>query len=74
VGSTVPVPAGTTVTTQMHVTIGDGSPARALIEQSIKAEQTFVFVLTLAPRIEAGAPIPGGAIEVDLFPQVALGF
>jgi hypothetical protein len=74
VGTTSPIPPGTPVTTAMHLTIGDGSPARALIEQSIQAEQTFVFVLTLAPRIEAGDPIPAGAIEVDLFPQVALGF
>ena len=74
VGTTVAIPAGTPLITAMHVTIADGSPARALIESSIKAEQTFVFVLTLAPRIEAGDPIPGGAIEVDLFPQVQLGF
>jgi hypothetical protein len=74
VGSTAPIPAGTPVTVAMHLTIADGSPARALIEQSIQSEQTFVFVLTLAPRIEAGQTIPAGAIEVDLFPQVQLGF
>ncbi|HEY5090276.1 MAG TPA: hypothetical protein VIK30_09905 [Polyangia bacterium] len=74
VGTTSPIPPGTTVTTAMHLTIEDGSPARALIEKSIQAEQTFVFVLTLAPRIAPGAPIPAGAIEVDLSPQVALGF
>jgi len=74
VGTTSPIPPGTPVTTTMHLTIEDGSPARALIEQSIQAEQPFVLVLTLAPRIEAGAQIPAGAIEVDLFPQVALGF
>jgi hypothetical protein len=74
VGSTAPIPAGASVTTPMHLTIADGSPARVLIEQSIQAEQTFVFVLTLAPRIEAGQTIPAGAVEVDLFPQVQLGF
>lgn len=74
VGSTAAIPAGTPVDTPMHLTIADGSPARALIEESIHAEQTFVFVLTLAPRIEAGQTIPAGAVEVDLFPQIQLGF
>jgi hypothetical protein len=74
VGSTVAVPATTPFTTPMNLVIADGSPGRALIEQSIQAAQTFVFVLTLAPRIEAGAPVPAGAVEVDLFPQVDLGF
>jgi hypothetical protein len=74
VGSTAAIPAGTPVDAPMHLTIADGSPARTLIEQSIQAEQTFVFVLTLAPRIEAGQTIPAGAVEVDLFPQIQLGF
>lgn len=74
VGTTSPLPPGTPVTTPMHLTIEDGSPGRTLIEQSIQAEQTFVFVLALAPRIAAGGRIPAGAIEVDLFPQLALGF
>jgi hypothetical protein len=74
VGSTAPIPAATPVTSPLHLTIADGSPARTLIEQSIQAEQTFVFVVTLAPRIASGDPIPAGAIEVDLFPQIQLGF
>jgi hypothetical protein len=73
VGSTAPIPAATPVTLPLHLTIADGSPARTLIEQSVQAEQTFVFVVTLAPRIAAGDPIPAGAIEVDLFPQIQLG-
>jgi hypothetical protein len=73
VGSTAPIPAATPVTSPLHLTIADGSPARTLIERSVQAEQTFVFVVTLAPRIAAGDPIPAGAIEVDLFPQIQLG-
>jgi hypothetical protein len=74
VGSTTPIPAATPVTGAQHFTIADGSPARALIEESVQAELPFVFVLTMAPRIEAGDPIPAGMFEVDLFPQVQLGF
>jgi hypothetical protein len=74
VGSTTPIPAGTPVTAAQHFTIADGSPARALIEESVQAEQPFVFVLTMGPRVEAGDAIPAGMFEVDLLPQVQLGF
>lgn len=74
VGSTSPIPAATPVTATQHFTIADGSPARALIEGSVQAELPFVFVLTLGPRVEAGDAIPAGTFEVDLFPQVQLGF
>ncbi|HEY5089007.1 MAG TPA: hypothetical protein VIK30_03515 [Polyangia bacterium] len=74
VGSTAPIPAGTPVTAAQHVTIADGSPGRALIEESVQAEQPFVLMLTMGPRIEAGDPIPAGTFEVDLSPLVQLGF
>jgi hypothetical protein len=74
VDSLAPLAAGTTfVDSPRHLTLADGSPARTLIEQSIQAEQPFVFVLVAAPRLEAGAALPGGAFEIDVVPTVALG-
>jgi hypothetical protein len=73
VDSIRPVPAGAPVTERRHVTVPDGSAARDLIEQSIQDRQPFVFVVTLAPRVDAGAPVPAGMLEIDLFPSVVLG-
>jgi hypothetical protein len=68
------VPAGQTFGDgSHHLIVADGSPARALLEQSIQGQQPFVFVVTLAPRFEAGSPVPAGAIEIDLHPRLRLG-
>jgi hypothetical protein len=68
------VAAGTTfVDTPRHLTLADNSPARTLIEGSIQAKTPFVFVLTTAPRLDAGAPVPGGAFEIDIYPTLGLG-
>jgi hypothetical protein len=56
-----------------HLTMADGSPARALIESNIAARTPFVLVVVAAPRLEAGAPVPGGAFEIDTFPKVRVG-
>jgi hypothetical protein len=64
----------TFVDEQRHLTLSDGSAARTLIEQSIQAKKPFVFMLVTAPRLEGGAPAPGGAFEIDLLPKVRLGF
>jgi hypothetical protein len=74
VDSVTSIVAGTTfVADRRHLTVADGSPARTLIVQSIEAKQPFVFVLVTAPRLEAGAPVPGGAFELDIYPTVGLG-
>jgi hypothetical protein len=73
VDSIRPVPAGTPVGDPRHLTLADGSEARDLIEQNIQERQPFVFIVALAPRVEAGAPIPAGALEVDLFPRLVIG-
>jgi hypothetical protein len=56
-----------------HLTVADDSPARALIASNIQAKTPFVFVLATAPRLDAGAPVPGGAFEIDVYPTVGLG-
>ena len=66
--------AGTTITgSPHHLTIADGSPARDLIETSIRNEAPFVFVVSASPRLEAGAPVPAGKVVVDVQPILGLG-
>jgi hypothetical protein len=56
-----------------HLTLADDSPARTLIASSIQSKTPFVFVLVTAPRLDAGAPVPGGAFEIDIYPTLGLG-
>jgi hypothetical protein len=75
VDSITSIGAGTTfVDEPRHLMLADGSPARTLIEQNVQSKTPFVFMLVTAPRLEAGAPAPGGAFEIDLVPTVRLGF
>jgi hypothetical protein len=73
VGSTTAVGAGQTFGDDQHLTVADGSPARTLIEADIQARQPFTFVLLLAPRLDSGHPIPAGAVEIDVTPQILIG-
>ena len=73
VGSTQPVAPGTVVTDAQHVTISDDTPARPLIEDAIENKQEFVFIVVANPRLEAGAPIPAGAVQIDVFPKLVVG-
>lgn len=69
-----PIAAGTTFTgSPRHLTVGDGSPARNLIESNIRNEAPFVFVVTAAPRLEAGDVLPAGKVVVDVQPILGLG-
>jgi hypothetical protein len=74
VDSTEPIAAGTTFTNPQQLTVSQGSPARDLIVSSVESKQSMVFVVVLSPRIEAGAPIPAGALELDIYPSLVLGF
>lgn len=56
-----------------HLTIADGSPARALIEDSIKRKAPFTFIVEVSPRLESGAPVPAGRMDFSLRPVLALG-
>ena len=73
VGSTQPVAAGAIVTEAQHVTISDDTPARPLIEDAIENKQEFVFIVVANPRLEAGAPVPAGAVQIDVFPSLVVG-
>jgi len=69
-----PLPPGTTITSAPgHLTVADGSAARDLIETNIRDETPFVFLVTAAPRLEAGATLPAGKLVVDVQPVVGLG-
>jgi len=68
------ITAGLTfVADRRHLTLADASPARTLIASSIQAKTPFVFLLVMAPRLDAGAPLPGGAFEIDIYPTLGLG-
>lgn len=74
VGSTPAVPAGQTFSAEEHISVGDDSPARDVLEGSIRARRPFVFVVVLAPRVTAGAPIPSGELQVAVSPRIVVGF
>jgi hypothetical protein len=73
VGSTTALAAGQTLTDDQHLTVADGSPARALIEGNIQGRQPFTFVLVISPRLDSGQPIPAGAVEIDVTPNLLIG-
>ena len=68
VGSTQAIAAGTVVTDPLHVTITKDTPARPVIEHAIENKQEFVFIVVANPRLDAGAPIPAGAVQIDVSP------
>src|SRR5882724_2178715 len=63
VGVTAPLAAGIVVTdaNARHLVVADESPAHAFIAQRVMAKQTMVFLVVMAPRVDAGQPIPAGA-------------
>jgi hypothetical protein len=73
VGTLTDIRAGAAFTAERHLDVAEGSPARALIERSLAACEPFVFVLVMAPRLEAGAEVPAGLLAIDLLPKVRLG-
>jgi hypothetical protein len=75
VDSTIPVAPGTTFVDQpRHLNLEAGSPARDLIVSSVESKQSIVFVVVMTPRLEAGAPVPAGSLELDIYPTLGLGF
>jgi len=75
VGVTAPIAAGATVggDNARHLVVGDGSPAHTFLSQSVGNKQTMVFLVVMTPRLDAGAAVPAGGIEVDLAPKLTLG-
>ncbi|MEP6651772.1 MAG: hypothetical protein ABJA82_00345 [Myxococcales bacterium] len=69
-----PLPAGTVITDHpRHLTVQDGSPAREVIENNIKAKKAFVFMLSVTPRLSPGTPVPAGMLQVQMVPLLGLG-
>jgi len=75
VDSLPPLAAGETIASPGagHLTIADQSPGRTFIETSIKHKAPFTFILTASPRMESGAPLPAGNMDVVLQPLLGLG-
>lgn len=75
VDSVPAIPAGQSIAQSSpgHLTIADDSPAHALIESNIKRKLPFTFLLAVTPRLESGAPVPAGRMEVVLQPLLGLG-
>jgi len=73
VGSTQPIAAGTVVTEPLHVIIDKDAPARPVIEHAVENKQEFVFIVVANPRLGAGAPIPAGAVQIDVSPKLVVG-
>jgi hypothetical protein len=73
VGSTQAIAAGTVVAEPLHVTITKDTPARPVIENAIENKQEFVFIVVANPRLDAGAPVPAGAVQIDVFPSLVIG-
>jgi len=73
VGHTQPIAAGVTTTTQVHMAIGDDAPALPVIQHAIEHKQDFVFIVVASPRLNAGNPVPAGAIEIEVFPKLTIG-
>jgi hypothetical protein len=73
-GTTVPVPAGKTITTEQHLIIDDDTPARPLIEDAIRDLNEIAFILVVTPRIDAGGAMPAGVIRVNVYPSVVVNF
>jgi hypothetical protein len=73
-GSTAPIPAGTTITDARHLIVDDDTPARPLIEDAIRNLEEIAFIVVVTPRIDAGGAVPAGVIEVNVYPRVVVNF
>src|SRR5450432_4133621 len=72
-GTLTDLRAGEAFAVERHLDLSEGSAARALVERSLAAFEPFVFLLVMAPRLEAGAAIPAGLLEIDLLQTVRRG-
>jgi hypothetical protein len=72
-GSTQPIAAGTTMTTALHLIVDDNNPARPVIEHAVENKQDFVFIVVVSPRLDAGQPVPAGAVQIVVAPKLTVG-
>ena len=71
-GTTKPIPAGTTIAIGQHLIIDDDTPARPLIEDAIRNLREIAFIVVVTPRIDAGGAMPAGVIRVNVYPSVVV--
>jgi hypothetical protein len=67
------VAPGSPLLTEQLVKIDGDSPARKAIEKAIGARKPFVLIIAVTPRVDAGDPMPGGSIEIDMQPRIVIG-
>lgn len=72
-GSTQPIAAGTTITAPLHLIVGDNNPARSVIEHAVEHKLDFVFIVVVSPRLDAGNPVPAGAVQIVVAPKLTVG-
>src|SRR5262249_26544654 len=72
-GSTGPIAAGTTTTSEQHLIVKDDNPARPVIEHAVEHKQDFVFIVVASPRMNAGNPVPAGSIQIVVAPKLTVG-
>jgi hypothetical protein len=72
-GTTQPIKAGTPTTEAQHMIIDDDSPARPVIEHAVEHKQDFVFIVVVSPRLDAGNPVPAGAVQIVVAPKLTVG-
>lgn len=72
-GSTQPIAAGVTVTTPLHLIVDDNNPARPVIEHAVEHKLDFVLIVVVSPRLDAGQPVPAGAVQITVAPKLTVG-
>ncbi len=73
IGTIPALPAGTPMSVEKEMKIDGDSPARKSIERAIGNREPFVLIISLTPRVDAGDPMPGGSIEIDMQPRMLIG-
>jgi hypothetical protein len=72
-GTLAPIAAGAVLREVHHLVVADGTPAHALVADSVRAKRPIVIILHASPRADAGARMPAGALQVVIYPRVSVG-
>jgi hypothetical protein len=73
VGSIPALAAATTLATEQQLKLDGDSPARKSIADAVGDRRAFVVIIAITPRLDGGAPVPAGQIEIALQPRLLLG-
>lgn len=74
IGKIPPLAAKQTLTTPGVLKVTAGTPAYSLLFNAITTPSTpIVFLLAANPRVNAGQPVPAGAIQVNVTPSLIVG-